>query len=273
MPDLPHTGPKILLEGGSGTGKTYSARTLLSCGISVRAVFTEPRWGSLSGLGCSDGLHIHYVNPTAASWTALASKAEALTKLPWDAAVKWTDMKKSSYDGFIRILQALHSFKCFKCNETFGDATEWDSSTCLWLDGLSGINTAALQMVTGGAVTRSLPQWGAAQEAELQLIRQCVYGTRSWFVLVAHLDKLVDELNGGMTITPLALGRKAGPELPKDFDEVVMATRLGDKFTWTNVASGADLKATYLPLSDGQSPSFEPIHRRWLESGAPAATA
>jgi hypothetical protein len=263
---LPHTGPKILLEGGSGTGKTYSARTLIKAGIEVRAVFTEPRWGSLSDLGCKDGLHINYVNPTASTWEALAQKAESLTRLPWEAAAKWADPKKGQYDGFIRLLQALHTYKCVNCGKDFGDATTWDSSKCLWFDGLSGLNQAALQMVTGGAVTRSLPQWGAAMESESQFIKQCVYGTTCWFVLVTHQDKVLDEVNGGMVISPLALGRKVGPELPKDFDEVVQTERVGDKFKWTNIAQGVDLKATYLPLSNDLPPSFQGIYDKWILS-------
>lgn len=264
---LPSMGHKILLEGGSGAGKTYSLRTLVTAGIEVRAIFTEPRWRSVDDLKCADGFHIHYVNPTTASWDALEKRAENLTKLPWDAAVKWTDPAKSKYDGFVRILNALHRFKCQNCQKEFGDATEWDSNVCLWFDGLSGINTAAMQMVVGGAVTRSQPQWGAAMESEVQLIKQCIYGTRSWFVLVAHLDKLMDEIQGGFIVQPLALGRKVGPELPKDFDEVILAERIGDKFKWTTIASGVDLKATYLPLSDNLQPDFKPIYDRWAQSG------
>jgi len=260
-------GTNTLLMGGSGAGKTYSLRTLISSGIQVRAVFLEPRWGSVRDLSCSDGFHIHYVNPTLQSWEALRTKAENLTRLPWDAAVKWTDPKKSSYDGYLRILHALHNFTCRNCGEEFGDATTWGPDVCLWFDGLAGLNQAALQMVVGGAVTRSQPQWGAAQEAEIQLIRQAIYGTPCHFVLISHVEKLLDEINGNLSIMPNALGKALGPEIPKDFDDVVMAARLGDKFKWTTAAAGVDLKATYLPLSDNLPPSFAPLIEKWKREG------
>lgn len=260
---MPLVGHNILLEGGSGTGKTYSLRTLVAAGIEVRSIFLEPRWKSVEDVSCSDGFHINYVNPTTTSFDALATQAQQVTRLPWDAAAKWADSSKAKYDGFVRILGALNNYKCIRCNKDFGDATSWSKDVCLWFDGLSGLNMAAMQMIKGGALTQSQPQWGAAQSSELQLIRQCVYGCNSWFVLVAHLDKLMDEINGGFIIQPKALGRALGPELPKDFDEVVLAEKVGTNFKWSTAASGADLKSTYLPLSDNIRPDFGPIVTRW----------
>ena len=114
---------------------------------------------------------------------------------------------------------------------------------------------------------KTLPQWGAAMDIELQLVNKCCYDTHSWFVLTAHLDRLVDELHGGFLIQVNALGRKNAPEMPKNFDDVILVKKEGDRFSWSTAATGVATKPTYLPLSDNLPPTFAPMVEAWRARG------
>lgn len=273
---LPPTssGFNTLLMGGSGSGKTHSAQTLLKAQraldpeAQMLSVFTEPKWQPLSYLGCDDGFHIRYIPPGASTWDAMIKRSENLVKLPWDAAVKASDPNKNTFTAFPTLLHTFSSYTCDVCDTTFGDVTELPPTWSLWLDGMSGINHMALQMVVGGAVAKSQPQWGAAMDSELQVINALCYQTQCIFVLVTHLDKLIDEINGGMLIQPNCLGRKVAPELPKNFDDVILAERVGEQFKWNNAAANVDTRPSYLPIAANLPQDFGPIVRRWAENRA-----
>lgn len=261
-------GPNILLMGESGAGKTYSIKTLIAAGIEVRGIFTEPRYAPLRSISCADGFHLATCFPTSGSWDALSTKAENLTTKTWEQVLKIPDKDKRDYTGMINLISLLHNFKCERCDEEFGDASTWDNSKALVIDSLSGLNHLAFQAVVGGATIKTLPQWGAAMDLELQLINKCCYDTQAWFVLVSHLERLVDEVQGGTLIQVSALGRKNAPEIPKNFDDVILAIKTGDKFTWSTASKGVATKPTYLPLSDTLPPSFATMVDAWKKGEA-----
>ncbi len=261
-------GPNILLMGESGAGKTHSIQTLIKAGINVRGIFTEPRYAPLRHISCGDGFHLATKFPTTGSWGSLAQKAENLTKYTWEQALKMPDREKKTYTGMWELIGLMHNFKCERCGEEFGDASEWSNDCALVLDSLSGLNHLAFQAVVGGATTKTLPQWGAAMDLELQLINKCCYDTKCFFVLVSHLERLVDEVHGGTLIQVSALGRKNAPEIPKNFDDVILARKNGDKFTWSTAATGVATKPTYLPLNDALAPDFEPLVQAWKKGEA-----
>jgi hypothetical protein len=261
-----------MLMGGSGTGKTTSAKTLIRSGVEVLALFTEPRWKPLSHITCSEGFHLHYIPPTTSSFDDMIQRYRTATQMPWDALTKMVDNKKRNYTAFVEVLETVHEFKCDRCEKVFGDVTELGPSFCFWHDGLSGINPMSMSMFVGGAVARSQPQWGAAMGAELDLINTLCYKTKCWFVLVTHIERLVDEIEGGMIIQANALGRKNAPELPKNFDDVILAERRGKTFVWSMVKANVDTKPTFLPLEDALPQDFSRIKSEW-EKGIPTKMA
>lgn len=263
-------GANALLLGGSGTGKTHACRTLHRAlrahdpEAQVLTLFTEPRWQPLVKLTCNDGLHIRYIPPVSSSWDAMIGRSKDLLKFPWDSVVKKSDSQKHTYDAYVKLLESCAGYKCDRCGQEFGDVTEIPPTWGFWLDSLSGINHMAMQMVVGGAVAKSQPQWGAAMDSEMQVLNTLCYEMKGWFVLVAHIERMVDEINGGMIIQANALGRKNAPELPKNFDDVIHAVRTGTQFKWSNMTANVDTKPSWLPISDNLAPDFAPMVKAWV---------
>ena len=259
-------GPNIMLMGASGSGKTTSAKTLIKAGVEVCALFTEPRWKPLADIPCSAGFHLHYIPPSTDNLTSLVKRYRTATNMPWDALLKMTDPDKKNYTAFVEVLETIADFRCDRCDQSLGDVTEWGPERCFWLDGLSATNQMCMSMFAGGAVAKSQPQWGAAMNAQLELINTLCYQTRCWFVLVTHVERLIDEIQGGMIIQANALGRKNAPELPKNFDDVIYVERRGQEFVWSMAKGSVDTKPTYLPLQDGLRQDFEQIYTKWRDS-------
>lgn len=272
MAEIPTSipGVRVLLMGESGTGKTHALRTLMDDpGLTdVFVVFTEPGMEILADLPHDNpngpNYHWAYVRPTAVGTNTLLSKAERMSRLTWDAMQKKTDdPDKEKYDAGVRLLRTLNQPVCEECGATFEDVTEWKNDKVIAVDSLSGINSAAMQLVAGGAIAKSQPQWGAAMDTEMQIINQLCYDTGAHFVLTAHIDKQVDEINGGQVVSVNALGRKNAPEIPKNFSDVVLTYREQDKFYWSTTSPNVSTKARNLPFSTSITPGFRQILDNW----------
>jgi len=256
-------GPNILLMGAAGSGKTYSIRTLLEQNLTVFALFTEPRWAPLIDFGPSDGFHLHYVSPGSSDWNSLVHKSKQTAKLTWDMLVKQQDPNKAKYDSFVEILENCANFKCQLDGKDYGDVTTWGPDCAFVLDSLSGLNDAAMQLIVGGAISKSQPQWGAAQSTELELLKKITNECQCWFILNSHIRKQMSEITGQQLIQVSAIGQAIAGEIPKQFDEVVYAKHEGNEFLWSTMEANMDLKATYLPVSNKLAPSYEIIRKTW----------
>jgi hypothetical protein len=91
--------------------------------------------------------------------------------------------------------------------------------------------------------------------------------TRCHHVLIGHTERETDEVMGGSKIMAATLGKKLAPKLPRFFSDVVMAEKVGVKYTWSTAAIGADLKARNLPTAEGLAPDFGPIIENWKKQG------
>jgi hypothetical protein len=178
------------------------------------------------------------------------------------------DPKKAAYDSFWKIINGLHHFKCDRCKQDFGDASDWGTNVLLGLDSLSGVNHAAMQMATGFSIARSQPQWGAAMSSELALIDKICMDTRCHFLLISHADREANALTGASEITLLALGKANRGEFTKNFSDVIFAKRVGDKFMWSTLEPlVTGLKTTHLPLADKIDPDIGQLINRWKARG------
>lgn len=257
--------------GMPGSGKSYSIATYLKAGIETFVIGTEPgfidtvldacRAGNIS----TDRLHWHALTAETPSWASLEDVAAKVNAMSYETLASLKDgIAKREMKGWMALLHTCKNFIDDRTGTAFGDVTEWDDTRALVIDSLSGVNDFAREHTAGFKPNLHPGEWGTAMELERNLIRKLVSDRGSYFTLITHLDRSIDEVTQATTVTVAALGNKLGPKLPKDFSEVILAKRpgkLGDPFTWTTIDAQADVKNRALPISTTLAPDFGQIVR------------
>lgn len=267
----PHTyvpaGTNTLLIGPTGTGKTYSLHSAIDAGLEVFVISTEP--GIASTLGDTDPAkcHWHYIAPAASSWSDLIDSAQKINQLTFDAMAKLGAINKQKYTQFLDVLSTCNNFTCDRTGESFGDVSTWGPGRMLVIDSLTGLNIMAMNLVVGSKPTKSMADWGVAQDNLRRFLQTLVTNTRCFFTLIGHVEREKDEITGAVKLMVSSLGRKLGPEIPLFFDDVIYAQREGSSFTWSTAAVNVDLKARNLPISDKLPPDFKQIVDAWKSKG------
>lgn len=259
-------GFNTLLVGATGTGKTYSLRTLIDAGITPFVLFTEPGMTTLGDLKC-DKLHWHYIPPATPTWDMMIDSATKINSMSLEGLAKLGGINKSGYGQFRDVLSTLANFKCDRCGEVFGDVTTWGPDRAVIIDSLSGLNIMAMDLVVGSKPVKSMSDWGIAMDNLERLVNKLCADTRCHFVLTAHLERETDEVTGGVQLMASTLGKKLAPRLPRFFDDVVMCKREGTQFSWSTAAVNADLKSRNLPIADKLEPTFRSIADGWVRAG------
>lgn len=262
----PIPAPKIILMGASGTGKTHSIRTLVDAGITPFVIFTEPGMEVLSDVPV-EKLHWKYIPPVVGNLASILDMAQKVNKFTYEMLTKMSDSERSKYNQFIDVINACNNFVCDRDGKSYGAADKWGTDRWLVLDSLTGLGKMAMSLVVGGKPTKSMPDWGLAQDMIRKLVDYETTNMRAGFVLVAHVARERDEVTGGTYVTINTLGQKLAPELPLFFSDVIMSKRDGDKFSWSAAESGADTKARNVALSGTLQPSFVQIINSWKAKG------
>ena len=246
----------VLLLGPIGTGKTFSTRTLIDCGLELFYLATEPGIETVMGDLPEDKVHWHYVPPAKTNWETLIKNAELVNKMSMSDLVGMKPINRHEFQQFIEILSTLSNFKDDRTGKEFGAVETWGPERALIIDGLSGISTMAMDLVVGAKPVPSQPEWGAAQKQILRLIRTLTGDLNCSFVLISHAEREVNPLTGATHLTVSTLGKAISPDIPKVFDEVIYTRRDVNKFYWSVIQDGVDLKTRTLPFKDDLAPSF-----------------
>jgi hypothetical protein len=266
-------GVNCLVEGPTGTGKTYSLGTLADSGVELFVLFTESGVETLLGYWTDRGLaipanvHWHVLTRPAANFTTMAEAADTINTRSMEVLFKMQDPNRAQHNQFVGLLRALANFPDDRTGQKFGAVDTWGPNRCLALDSLTGINPIAMSLVVGGKPVKSQADWGLAMDQIEKLIRQLTDGCKCHFILTAHVEREVDQVFGGVKVTVSTLGRALAPKIPPMFSDVILATREGTKFSWSTINPQADLKARNLPLADGIVQDFKPILDKWLSRG------
>lgn len=257
-------GPKVILMGDSGTGKTYSIRTLLDAGITPFVIFTEPGMETLGDV--IDKIHYTYIPPAQVEWSGLASIAKAINTLDYDGIAKMRDANKSKYQELMHIIAQCNDF-VDQHGESFGDVMKWETDRALVIDSLSGLNDMASQLTVGGKPVKGMQDWQVAQNMLKFFIDKLTTQCKCAFILMTHLAREKDEITGGTSLMVSTLGQKLAPELPKYFSDAIQSIRTGDKFYWSTSGSNIAVKARNVPIGNQLPPSFKPLIEKWKTQG------
>lgn len=262
----PIPGIKVLLMGGPGSGKTHALRTLIDAGITPFILFTENSMDVISDVP-KDKLHWKYVNPTTTSIKNLRDAATKVGTMNADAIQKTHDMTRNTTNKFYAVLDAIANFKCDRTGQEFGDVTTWGTDRAFVMDSLSGTTIAATKLAVGEKYAMTQPEFQIAMKTIENLIIQICTGFHCHAVVTAHLERELDEVNGGVKLYPSTLGRKLAPTLGRFFTDVIMAKRNGLKFVWDTADTQADLKGRNISISSENPASFAPLIQRWQSRG------
>lgn len=258
--------PKVLLMGAPGSGKTWSIPTLLLSGIETFVLITEPN--GLPNLlnSCRmqnapiDKLHYAYVPPMNATMDALKDVVTTINTMSYSAIA---DMKagiaKNTSGGIMKLLKMMENFHDDRTNQDYGSIFKFGYDKAFVLDSLSGLNMLAQQNTVGLKPTMHQGEWGVAMNLEEMLINKMTSDLSCYFVLIAHIDRNVNEASLQTLITPAALGAKLGPRIGRFFSEVILTKRVNADFSWSTMELSADVKQSVLPIGATLKPSFKPI--------------
>jgi len=255
-------GPKVMLVGGTGSGKTHSIRTLVEAGLEVFVLFTEPGMEVLADIP-ADKLHWHYLPPASPDWADMIDSAKKINTMSLKVLAGMEDINKRKYAGFLDMLTCLSNFHDDRTGKYFGAVDEFGENQALVIDSLSGVNILAMNLVTGSKPVKSMSDWGMAMDNLERFITKLTTDIPCPVVLIAHQERETDEVTGGTTIMASTLGKKLAPRIPRFFSDVIQVKKDGDKFTWSTMTHGMDLKSRNLPLADNIKPSFVPIIAAW----------
>lgn len=261
--ELPSAGFKVLLYGGSGSGKTYSIRTLLEAGLEVFVLFTEPGMATLRDVK-NPKLHMHYVKPVPFNVENFTAMLKNVNTMSFENLTKLQDPTKSSHQQMIQISNMMADFIDEKTGEHFGSLDKWDTSRVFVVDSISGVVAAAQGLVIGSRPTMSQADYGVVMNTLEKFLNMICLGVRTNVVMMAHEEREVDEVNGGTKVMASSIGKKLSPKLGRFFDDVLLAERdvKGD-FKWYTNKPNYELKSRHLPLKDAQAPSFVPLVQSW----------
>lgn len=265
-------GIKVLLQGPTGTGKTHIIGTLVDTGLEVFYLGIDSGMESLIGYYRDKNkpipANLHWRQMATADWSfqSMISAAENTLNMTYDALTRVNDNYKNQYNQFINLLRNLADFQDDRTGQRFGPVDKWGTDRVLVIDALTGINTCVMSMVVGTKPVVSPGEWQVGMQHVEKFLKKLV-DTKMHFILLAHIEREMDEVNGGTKITVSTLGRKLGPKISPMFGDVILTVREGAKWTWSTANSQADLKTRNLPVQDGIIPDLGQIVRKWESRG------
>lgn len=266
-------GPKMLMLGEPGDGKTHAVRTLIEAGLKVFVQFTEPGMEVLLDptrgkvYTCAEGLHWHYTPPSSPSWQTMMNAANLISQFSYKQVTEMAGLEKEKFKQFYDFIAAHQSLKCDRCGVNFGAVenlpyNEW----AFVLDGLSSLSLMALKLVIGAKPAAHQGEYGIAMMNLETYINKFVYDIRCMGVVLAHLEREGNEITGGTENMAATIGRKLAPKIPRPFSDVVHVRRDGAKYMWSTSTSNMKLKTRHLPLSNDIPASFKPVVDAWRQA-------
>lgn len=273
-------GPKILLYGDGGTGKTTALGTLADwCAVHGKqmfVLFTENSAETLLGYWRDRGqpvpecLHWHQALTRAVTLTRIAEGAKRVGELSYEMLTKTTDPNRGGENNaFWKILQACSDFPDDRTGQKFGAVDSWGVDRVFCLDSLTELGNAAAKMVIGSKPTMAPPEYGVAQNNMMNFLRLLTQGLPCTVVVTGHSAREKNELTGavGTTVSTGGIGTAILSQIPPLFSDMIYAVREGSEFTWDTAAYGVVAKTRSLGYRSKIKPDFGQVMDLWLKRG------
>ncbi len=268
-------GSNNILMGAPGSGKTYALPTYIEAGLSLVVVTTDPHGEESLLDSMSDRkldfskLYWRRAMPANPSWDTLKNQAQMISLSGYDDLTKIkTGIRKSDYGQFYGLLSTLANFVDERTGRELGPVDQLGPDFAFALDGLTGVNMMAMDMVIGAKPAAHQGEWGVAMNAEERLLMKLCSDCNCFFTLIAHVDKEYKENTGTTELMAGALGKKLAPKFPRTFSDIILSLKEGGNFSWSTIQAGADLKSRNLPFSAKLPPDFGQIVKVWRERKA-----
>jgi hypothetical protein len=275
--EKPLGGPKVLLMGQSGTGKTHSIGTLVEWAKEnnkeVFALFTENGLETLLGFWRDKKLEV----PECLHWCSTLTKplplatlmksADNVGRLSYESITKMVDPDRATNNAFYKILQACSNFKDDRTGKEYGSIDSWGTDKIFIIDSLTELSNACMKMVIGSKPTASQPDYGVAQNNLMNFIRLCTQGLSCTFIMTAHVQRETDQITGTVKTMVSAIGVALSPQIPTLFSDVIFTVRENAEFYWDTAAYGVDAKTRSLGYRSKIKPDFAQIMNVWLQRG------
>jgi hypothetical protein len=272
------SGPKVLLEGPSGTGKTYALGKLVDWAEAnsreVFVLFTENGLETLLGYWSDRGLpipanlHYHSTLTTPIGLDSLIASAKDIGELSYELLAKKIDSKRGQNNALLKILTACNDFPDDRTGEKYGSIVSWGTNRIFALDSLSELSNACMKAVIGNKSTASQPDYMVAQNNLMNFLRLCTQGLACTFVLTAHVDRQTDEISGATKLMTRTIGKALANDIPQLFSDTIFTVREGSNFFWDTAAANVDVKTRNLPIQSKLPPDFGQIMSKWVSRGA-----
>lgn len=268
-------GPKVLLEGPSGAGKTHSLGTLVdwaarqSPTLEVFVLFTENGLETLKGywadrnLPIPENLHWHVITTPTIGLESLIAGAKNVGLLTYEALTKTIDPNRGANNPWEKLLRVLTDFPDDRTGKTFGNIGTWGPERVLVNDSLSETAIACLRMSTGNKPMAAQQEYLVSQTNLMNWLRYMTQALRCTFVLTAHVQRQVNEVTGTTQLMTKAIGKAIADEIPPLFSDVIYCVREGANWFWDTAAANVDVKTRSLPIQAKISPDFGQIMEKW----------
>jgi hypothetical protein len=262
-------GAKCILAGTYGSGKTHSLGTAVEAfgDGNVFVVFTEANNISVAGPWLDRLGGWSYIPSSPYGWQKLVDTYKFALAFSVEARMKQVASNRTTFTGFMDLLNQMADFND-QLGVSHGDITTWNTDRLLVIDTLSGINRMVRQMFAGYKTNMALSEYGEAQDAIGKFFDQIISMCKCHFILLAHIEYAVDELQGNIQKYLLStIGKRLAPVLPIPFNDVILAQRQGANFTWITSHDQMDLKANNLPHGIGLKPDWAQVLNGWKKRG------
>jgi len=272
------TGPKVVLMGLGGTGKTYALGTLAEWAdrnkFELAILFTENGLESFLGYFRDKNqeppacVYWHQQITKPISLKALMQTADNVGKLSYEALAKSVDINRGGENNaFWKILGTCSEFKDDRTGKNLGAIDAFPATRIFAMDSLTETANAAMKMQIGSRPMASPGDYGVAQNNLMNFLRLCTQGMECPFVMTAHVDRETDPVTQSTKIMIKAIGKALASEIPTLFSDVIYCTREADKFYWDTAAYGVDTKTRSLGIRSKINPDFGQIFDVWKKRG------